>query len=541
MGRGNPLADRWKEAPMNEMEAAQQVREGLLPSPHMFGNMALFALRVTGTGLSYRSGLDEFVWRSPDNYLNDTFLQRVNGVPVIWEHPEKGPLNSEEFQNRIIGTLMLPYIKEDEVWAIARIYDAVAIDAMNNEQLSTSPAVVFSQYDGNTTTTLDGGETLLIEGIPSLLCHLAICANGVWDKGGPPVGVSSVTAEDHVMAEKDAAEDRKDAAPNNDLMTKLDAIVSKLDGAHSRLDAMEADRRKDAEEREKEERERADRARKDASEAEEEKRQAAELEKLAAEEREEGEKDARKDGMRRRDGEDCMDHSKRVDALAKKHKYDRMGRRDSESEADHSRRVDAHFPRRDAETEEEREALKKANEAKEREEKARKDAEHRADAAERENKDLKARFADIESRVHEMSRETTAAERDELAQVQWRGDSVAALFGKRISGPTPGETALGYRRRVLRDFLPHSPQFKGANIDSADAPTLSLIENQVYADAQTASRAEASAMPGLLIPRVSTDAAGRTITKFDGDISAWLGAFQTEGARVKISRNPAAN
>ena len=39
-------------------------------------------------------------------------------------------------------------------------------------------------------------------------------------------------------------------------------------------------------------------------------------------------------------------------------------------------------------------------------------------------------------------------ERDGLARAQSRADGIAGLFGQRASGPTPGETALEYRRRL---------------------------------------------------------------------------------------------
>ena len=46
---------------MNELDAARAVRDGELPSPHRFENMALFAMRITGTGAAYRRGDNNFV------------------------------------------------------------------------------------------------------------------------------------------------------------------------------------------------------------------------------------------------------------------------------------------------------------------------------------------------------------------------------------------------------------------------------------------------------------------------------------------------
>ncbi len=186
--------DRFK---MDELSVAQAIADGRLTSPQRYENVWLFAIRITGTGASYRHARQEFVWRDPSIYINDEFLARCNGLAVIWEHPEASLLDGEEFTNRIIGSIMLPYIpadKPDEVWGIAKIYDETAAQNMRDTQLSTSPAVNFADPTENDRVTLENGKVMLIEGKPSLLDHIAICENGVWDKGGDPTGVESVDA-----------------------------------------------------------------------------------------------------------------------------------------------------------------------------------------------------------------------------------------------------------------------------------------------------------------------------------------------------------
>jgi hypothetical protein len=69
--------------------------------------------------------------------------------------------------------------------------------------------VVFLSADTNLKHPLSNGATLLIEGKPSLLDHVALCPLGVWDKGGPPTGVDSIDSK----ADEDSA---------------LDVIVRKL-------------------------------------------------------------------------------------------------------------------------------------------------------------------------------------------------------------------------------------------------------------------------------------------------------------------------
>jgi len=236
---------------MTELDVATAIRAGELVSPQRYENVWLFALRITGTGTAYRQKLEEYVYRAPGNYLTPEFLARCNGLPVVWEHPEAGKLDSTEFANRVIGAILLPYIQGDEIWGIAKIYDDDAAHRMTSRQLSTSPGVVFRPLDGNQTAQLEDGRTLLVEGKPSLLDHLAICEEGVWDKGGPPAGVdlptSIETSGDMNMAEiekeVDGAEKRSDAQEGGNidkLLTAIDALCDRMGGFEKRMDSMDA-------------------------------------------------------------------------------------------------------------------------------------------------------------------------------------------------------------------------------------------------------------------------------------------------------------
>nr|WP_277421382.1 NUDIX hydrolase [Enterobacter asburiae] len=158
-----------------------------------FSNMWLVNLRITGTGLAYRSGLKEHVWRDPKHYLNDYFLQRCNGLLVIANHPEDAVLTEEDFTERTVGSVMLPYIRGDEVWAVCRIYVRDIVEQIVSGKVSTSPSVVFNNASGNVEVQ-DGDTNFLIEGVPFLLDHIALVTEdhgslGVWDKEKIPTGV----------------------------------------------------------------------------------------------------------------------------------------------------------------------------------------------------------------------------------------------------------------------------------------------------------------------------------------------------------------
>lgn len=294
---------------MDELGVARAMAAGRLTSPQRYRNVTLWAMRITGTGVALRRAIkdkkgnvirgDEFPFRDPSHYLNDEFLARCNGLAVVWVHPEKKVLDSKAYAESVVGSIFLPYVKGNEVWGIAKVYDDDANEAIAHEDLSTSPGVVIS--DPNSPSyklTLEDGSTLLIEGKPSLLDHLALCERGVWDKGGEPAGIINDSqketrmadtekekndAEEHraktdatldkvlscmdsVMTRMDAFEEReksRDDAARKDAMTAEEVAADKV-----RKDAEEDDKKKkaDAEAKEKEEKEKTDAARADADE-----------------------------------------------------------------------------------------------------------------------------------------------------------------------------------------------------------------------------------------------------------------------------------
>jgi 8-oxo-dGTP pyrophosphatase MutT (NUDIX family) len=212
---------------MNELGLARAMAAGRLVSPQRYMNVWLFNLRITGTGMSYRKGRDEKVWRDPATYLNEEFLARCNGLQVIWVHPDKATLDSKEFNERTIGSVFLPYIRGEDVWAIAKVYDDEAAEDMILNQLSTSPTVVLSGEDDLRFKSEDGS-ALLIEGEPRLLDHVAICPAGVWDKihaGGTPVGVDRSAAELPVADELVVADSYLAVAHNGGKNFELRALA----------------------------------------------------------------------------------------------------------------------------------------------------------------------------------------------------------------------------------------------------------------------------------------------------------------------------
>jgi len=527
---------------VTELEAAKLIAEGKLPSPYKFGEMTLFGLKATGTGMSYRDSLDEFVWRDIEIFTAPEFVERAGaGVPVIWEHPDKGSLTSKEFGNRAIGSTMLGFVKNDECWVVARIYDSEAIKLMTNSQLSTSPGVVFRPGDGNVSGEI-AGETLLIEGRPSILDHLAVVKNGVWDHGGPPTGVQNdllppPTNGDLGMAEEDdkkadADKSRQDAAAKLDAF--MDAIHTKMDAIHAKFDSFEKDKKDKA---------RHDAARKDKFSARKDGEKFNDWAK-----RHDADEKAMADALKCdwADEKDCKDaaraarHDAEEDEKKNDKDFDKWSKEDSAVT-----KKDAEVAKKDSDNFKDdpdkfKDSAKKDSEAsEEKKEEAKPDA-RKDSAVARENEELKTRMAKLEGLMKGITTELPGTERDALATAQSRADSVSAMLGDRAPAPMAGETSLDYRRRLVKRFAPHSPTLKAARFDSLDDGTLTLLEDRVYADAANAARTTGDASPGVLIPFEERDRSGRFITKYYGDIGAFMAPFMSGATVGRIIRKPGA-
>ncbi|HIA7257035.1 TPA: DUF2213 domain-containing protein [Escherichia coli] len=277
---------------LTELEVAERIRDGTVPSPVKFSNMWLVNLRITGTGLAYRAGLKEHVWRDPKLYLNEEFLRRCNGLPVIANHPDDAVLTEEDFKSRIVGSVMLPYIRGDEVWAVCRVYLQSIVEEIAEGDVSTSPSVVFNSTSGNVEVQ-EGDTNFLIEGVPFLVDHIALVTKdhgslGVWDKDRIPAGVE-VTNTGEIEMEKEELQ----ALLQGVVSDALQGINQKIDGVVTRMDSLEQrdKARADAEEQAKKEAEEKAKA----DEAAEEQRKADEAAAKEAEEKAKADEAAEKE------------------------------------------------------------------------------------------------------------------------------------------------------------------------------------------------------------------------------------------------------
>ncbi|MDI2113062.1 NUDIX domain-containing protein [Commensalibacter nepenthis] len=177
----------------DEHDVSQAIAKGELASPQYFDGNYLFDMRLTGTGTAKRNLEDnqtEITYRDPKEFLSKKFLNLCNGVRVVFDHPEKDNVDTEYLRNRQVGTVILPYVFGQEVWAIVKVASALFSEMLMQTPYSTSPCV--SNRSQNQPVYFEKNKRALYENSPYVVDHLAIVLHGVWDKDGEvPPGIST--------------------------------------------------------------------------------------------------------------------------------------------------------------------------------------------------------------------------------------------------------------------------------------------------------------------------------------------------------------
>jgi len=354
------------------------------------------------------------------------------------------------------------------MFGLFKIYDQFAAKIMSENILSTSPAVVL--YGDEKAYKTHDNKKLLIEDVPRLLDHIALCFNGVWDVGGPPTGVNSITAKERVMADND-----------------------------DKAAALEAARKNDADEKAKADA--AAKAKKDADEAE----FAASGGGGTAEVLDKTLK--------------CLDSiTARMDAWDEEDKKKDAARQDRQAKRDAA----AAKAKADAEEKEKADAAAiKAKSDTDEKEKEKDDA----DAKAKVDADIRQRIADVEARL---PKQMTDADYAVMADSQAKADRVYLMHSKRSPRPFDGESLFGYRRRIATDLKAHSPAWKDVDLRAiADEAAFANIEQMIYADATNAALHPIEPSEDYLREIVEEDVTGRKISTFVGRPTAWLSQFST--------------
>jgi hypothetical protein len=166
----------------NELSVALAIASGTLPSPTLWYNADYVSLRISGTGVVYRQSRKEFAFRDPAIWLSAEMQRRAIGVPVIVEHPPTSILTSRYFGGRCVGMIVHSFVRNAELWGVARIIDANACELIAAGLFDTSPSVQFPPASsGGTGARTAGG--ILVEASPALLDHVALVYTGEGNKG----------------------------------------------------------------------------------------------------------------------------------------------------------------------------------------------------------------------------------------------------------------------------------------------------------------------------------------------------------------------
>lgn len=417
-------------------EVAEGLRDGKYASPQKYGDFWLFDLRVTGTGAAYRNSIDEWAHRDPKTWLTPEFVQRCNGLAVVDGHPPVGSLNHDWFREHGIGSIVLPYIKGNEVWGVAKIFDENVAEEMQTTKMSTSPGV--DPGEDSVAQEMNDGTKVLAEDLPLVLDHLAICSLGVWDKTGPAAGIRLDARKDQPVAEE--TEEEK----------KLKADAMELD-AFRKADKA----RKDAEE----EKERQDKARKDAEEADKE------AEKAKADKSKKDAADAKRDSRK-----------------------DRHSKHDAKKDANDCSRCDSE---ESEEAEEEKKREEKAKKDAAAVENVNAEEGVKIDARNDSVSVTKEQWAEVQAMQRQMAamtRPLSNDDRDAIASAQLRADSAFQSVGDESPKWMQGEAPTAFRKRIMARAQKYS-RFKDQTAvyfhDATahlDGPALDLYEKTVYDD-----------------------------------------------------------
>jgi 8-oxo-dGTP pyrophosphatase MutT (NUDIX family) len=124
--------------------------------------------------------------------------------------------------------------------------------------------------------------------------------------------------------------------------------------------------------------------------------------------------------------------------------------------------------------------------------------------------------------------EPTMSSQSDFTAAQVKANKVAQAYGDAAPSPMTGERLLDYRARLATQYKRFSKAFQNADLHKiGDASAMSGIEDAIYLDALAEARhpTAASLAPGQLRAITTMDASNRPITRYHGDISAFMDQF----------------
>lgn len=187
---------------MFEQQIIDQYRLGKLSGITEAPNCFYIPLRITGTGTTKRidgEGNTYYEERVKSQYFTPAVLKHCASLPITLGHPvdDNGELTiikPEIFDRiKIVGQTVDAWVKGEEIWGLARIYDkSIMLEIGSGDLASTSPGVVTLEVY---TTDAKSGEA------PLEFNHLAIVKAGHWDQIPGSQGFENLNKEETNMSE----------------------------------------------------------------------------------------------------------------------------------------------------------------------------------------------------------------------------------------------------------------------------------------------------------------------------------------------------
>ena len=230
------------------------------PNTHYLNNyFAYIPMRLTGLGLAERI-IDNKAMifnRTKENFATDEFMKIYASVPVCIQHPtnESGEFEPLGFKHAssIIGNAIHSFLRDDEIWVIARLHNLEAVEIILNNDISTSPYFISKEVQHEIENDV------IYDEIPLICNHLAIVDKGFWDK--KITDKNPISKEQNMNSKKvDSAEvekidtegekvdtDTETKADNAETETKADSEAEKVDTQEAEASEAKADTQTQAE------------------------------------------------------------------------------------------------------------------------------------------------------------------------------------------------------------------------------------------------------------------------------------------------------
>ena len=207
------------------------------PNTHYLNDyFAYIPMRLTGLGLAERI-IDNKAMifnRTKENFATDDFMKIYASVPICIQHPtnENGEFEPLGFKHSssIIGNAIHSFLRDDEIWVIARLHNLEAVEIILNNDISTSPYFISKEVQHEIENDVIYNE------VPLICNHLAIVDKGFWDK--------KITDKNPISKEQNMSSKKVDSAE----VEKIDTEAKKVDtDTETKADNPETETKADSE------------------------------------------------------------------------------------------------------------------------------------------------------------------------------------------------------------------------------------------------------------------------------------------------------